>query len=78
MNYTLRSVNQARLSNDSETFRLNYHRGRDEATVVVTAADEEISAKCEELPADSFMDEHVLEELATEWVEEHGSSMGDV
>lgn len=77
MNYQLRQVNHETDYDGSETFRLNFHYGHDEATVTVRK-DGEIEAMCEELPADSNIDEMVIEEIARTWTQENAGAMGDV
>lgn len=76
--YKLRQVKHETGMNGDEIFFLHYHRGRDEATVTVTKTVKGVTAECEELPADSRMDEMVLEELAEEFVNEYGTAFGDV
>ena len=60
------------------TYELHYIRGGDEASVRVTDTGDEVAATCRELPADSHMDEIVLEEHAEQWAREHGRAMGNI
>lgn len=61
-----------------EVYDLTYARGGDEALVTVTDTGDAVDAACEELPADTFHDEFVLEELGETFVAEHGSGFGEV
>lgn len=76
--YKLRMAKFEKTLDGKDQYFLTYHRGSDEAQVVVTEATDRLSAKCEKLPADSHMDEMVLERLALIFVKEHGTGFGDV
>lgn len=78
MNYQLRQVTHETDYGGTETFRLHFHYGRSEATVTVTKDGVEINAMCEELPADSHIDEMVIETIAESWTDEYAGAMGDV
>lgn len=78
MSYKLLQVKYEKAFNGSETFTLYYQKGNDEAHVSVTKAASRIKAQCEELPADSHMDEMVLETVSETWVGEHAGAFGDI
>lgn len=58
---------------------MEYQRGKYEATVQLRVCHVNgHEANCQELPADSVMDEEVLEDHAREWADEHAAALGDV
>lgn len=62
----------------TDRYDLHYIQGREEARVTVTVSDDEATAECETLEADSLMDEILLEEHAEDFAEEHGSAFGEI
>lgn len=79
MTLRLNNVRHAVDYDGTERFEIDYIQGRYEAHVTATKhTDGTVEASCHELPADSVMDEIVIEEHAEEFVSEHGSAFGEV
>ena len=78
MNTIVSRVDYACSPAGREVYRIAYDRGGEIAWVTVSVTGDVVDAECEELPADSFHDEFVLETLAEGFVDEHGSGFGEV
>lgn len=78
MNYELRRVSHNSLTGGKDRFTLELHYGCYEAIVTVVQNGDSLDARCEEVPADSSVDEYVVESFAKEFVDEHGHLFGNV